>query len=337
MKQITRGSIRVVYPDGPCFAFNPYIIEVYSGADVQFTISSGGVSFVEQRAVYNGYARIDISKYLQSLFEPHRIVYLTRSVSVDIMNNTDNCSIPLKAIYGVINAAEVFNDNQSGRWFKHFPSLATLYLPEGETTSIRVSKDGGAFESYAYSSGFSSMYSIPLNAFADAQRELIIEVGDEGSNSTFDYTFDNTFFVRQGVVRHRFVVDNSSCGIFLRWVDRHGFVRQYLFKEGPEIYRLESKDVLEREYRDEHIYYGGAKVFQGKIGQRSKKVCATMVEQETFKMLSSIATSSAVELWMNDKFFPVRILHNSLVLDKKKQYQDFETEILLPDFIAQTV
>ena len=123
-------------------------------------------------------------------------------------------------------------------------------------------------------------------------------------------------------------------GIYLRWIDRHGFYQYWLFQIGDNILQVSTNgELLYQTFSDnKYAYYGVSR--QSKKMQKSIKACATLIDQDTFDMLSTLHTSPLIDLYHEGKWFPVR-LATGTVNHLRKPLQDFEIEIMLPEIISQ--
>jgi hypothetical protein len=159
---------------------------------------------------------------------------------------------------------------------------------------------------------------------------------------TFYYTLDGTQVEK---VRVRLVSENINEGIYLRWIDRHGFWNYYLFKEGNVTRNVASDGLWHRNDLGlwEPIYH-----WQQSTGRRQNltrndvlPVCAPLVDQETFDMLQDVTTSPCVDMYLgkdeNDepKWTAVTIEAGQYTKDVKKPEQDFIMNIVLPEIPIQ--
>ena len=165
----------------------------------------------------------------------------------------------------------------------------------------------------------------------------VIRLDEDLPASTFEYTFDNTFApIGDGTVINRLVVDSSECGIYLRWIDRHGFYQYWLFQIGDNILQVSTNgELLYQTFSDnKYAYYGVSR--QSKKMQKSIKACATLIDQDTFDMLSTLHTSPLIDLYHEGEWFPVRLATGTMS-HLRKPLQDFEIEIILPETISQSL
>jgi hypothetical protein len=140
-----------------------------------------------------------------------------------------------------------------------------------------------------------------------------------------------------GDVVYNFVIDDSTNGIMLKWLDAQGFYRFFLFCEGEN--ELSTKDDgvdLPVYFKGtqpigyaETKFYGKAEIAQQVKIETTKRLCAVLSEEEDRKMLDTIYAAPFV--WMVDEQgneTPVRLTRGKV--STSKGLQDYEIEITLP-------
>ena len=154
--------------------------------------------------------------------------------------------------------------------------------------------------------------------------------------STFQYTFDRTFKpLPDDAVLIKVLFNDCTKGIYLRWLDRHGFLQYWLFQEGDLTGQSSNEgEQLNVDYSNIKYVYNGMSRYQGKTYQTTRKACATLVERETFNMLSSIHSSPIVDMYIDENWIPVNIVVGSFT-DNGADLQDFEIQITMPETITQ--
>jgi AraC-like DNA-binding protein len=151
MASTTINNIRFVYPDSPCFVFNPVPVRalpvgqgvVLDRLHLEMT-GSGGDSFeVTYSMRYT--ATVDISEYLQGLYTgmlmgadidyTSQSGYSEMGQSVTIVAKALNaagtviaqCTFTLFTIWGGLKAGEIFNQHRTVTWFKNYPFTIGYY------------------------------------------------------------------------------------------------------------------------------------------------------------------------------------------------------------------
>lgn len=155
---------------------------------------------------------------------------------------------------------------------------------------------------------------------------------------TFSY-FEDEMKHTSAVPTYGIAITDDSCteGVYLRWIDRHGFYRYWLFQEGITDSKSEEygERLVDNFYGSQYGYYGVGWV-QGKNIENSKKVCAPLVSREVFYMLLSIHSSPLVDMYVDGMWTPVNV-SSGTINDSGDDLQDFEITIVLPDIISQSL
>lgn len=320
----------ITYPDETCFAFNPQIITINNlTGSVIFYVGD----YSDMRDPISGKVSIDISEYLRSLL---RFDYATRpnskNIHVQIYVDGPTFEFYINVIWGAMNIGEVFNPSRTVTMFRNFPSTISIYS-NGEInvrydaekyTSVEVEKTGLLHKDFS-------------KLFKDAKEFGMIKIlNTPEAPSTFQYTFDRTFKpLPDDAVLIKVLFNDCTKGIYLRWLDRHGFLQYWLFQEGDLTGQSSNKgEQLNVNYSNIKYVYNGMSRYQGKTYQTTRKACATLVERETFNMLSSIHSSPIVDMYIDGNWIPVNIVAGSFT-DNGADLQDFEIQITMPETITQ--
>lgn len=327
------GNITIEYPDELCFVFNQQNIVVTTSGNVTTNIY-GGKTFIDERSPYSGKVKIDISSYLRALFSPEdNQLIKSKEVTVGVRTNGYYFEFTLTCIWGVINIGEIFNGKRQVTWFRRFPFTFSMYIAAGSKMKTR-------FDEQSYSNVVSNaglVHLTPAELFPDADDFAVIRLeAGVSKGGAFEYTFDNTFRrVGDGTIINRLVIDDSECGVYLRWIDRHGFYQYYLLKDGDKVSQSANEgESMNQEYSDSKYSYNGVSRYQGRTMKRTIKACATLVNKETFNMLSTLHSSPLVDLYVNGNWVPVNIVPGSFT-DSGADLQDFEIQITMPEIITQ--
>lgn len=320
----------ITYPDETCFAFNPQIITIDNlTGSVIFYVGD----YSDMRDPISGKVSIDISEYLRSLL---RFDYTTtpnsKRIHVQIDVDGHRFEFYINVIWGAMNIGEVFNPSRTVTMFRNFPSTISIYTngkinvryDAEEYTSVEVEKSGLLHKDFS-------------ELFKDAKEFGMIKIlNTPEAPSTFQYTFDRTFKpLPDDAVFIKVLFDDCDKGIYLRWLDRHGFLQYWLFQEGELTGQSSNEgEQLNVDYSDIKYAYNGMKRYQGKTYQTTRKACATLIERETFNMLSSIHSSPIVDMYIDKNWIPVNIVAGSFT-DNGADLQDFEIQITMPETITQ--
>lgn len=328
------GDIKIEYPDELGFVFNPQNIIVtnatYLRLNILDTYSLKG--YYDFRTSYNGKVMVDISEYLKALFNVGNDQFVgIKNISVKIDTNGGSFVFTMKCIWGAMNIGEVFNPSRTVVMFRNFPSTISLY----SNGNIQTRYDG---EAYAPISVDSGLVHYALNEFFQNANDfgMIKILNTPESPSTFQYTFDRTFKpIPDDSVFIKVIFNDCTKGIYLRWLDRHGFLQYWLFQEGDLTGQSSNEgEQLNVDYSDVRYVYNGMGRYQGKTYQTTRKACATLVDRDVFNMLSTIFSSPIVDMYIDGNWIPVNIVAGSFT-DSGADLQDFEIQITMPETITQ--
>lgn len=335
MAQETINGITLTYPESPCDIFGPAVIRMQGTANrLQLDISGGGTSF---SVTYKNMSAVDISEYLQGTFSALAMgndIDYTEMVNYSELGQTVNITAKALDVDGTVLAqfdielfcvwgAHVKESRREGviTWFRNFPLTVTIFAPLN-TMSVSVADEGEAIPSTP---------------------SLI--------NVTIPTTItDNTFMVRISQQRpghlmwldvYTIKTDDTDKGVYLRWVDREGSWRYWLFKAVDETRQAASAyGAWNRiDFNNYDHNYG----WQGSSGRRQNfsrndvlPLCAPLVDQDTFDMLQDLTTSPCVDMFAGGtrtqpKWTAVTVQPGSYTKDLKKPEQDFIFNLLLPE------
>lgn len=320
----------ITYPDETCFAFNPQIITIDNlTGSVIFYVGD----YSDMREPISGKVSIDISEYLRTLLRfDYATIPNSKNIHVQIDVDGPTFEFYINVIWGAMNIGEVFNPSRTVTMFRNFPSTISIYsngeinvrYDAEEYTPVEVEKSGLLHKDFS-------------ELFEDAKEFGMIKMlNTPESPSTFQYTFDRTFKpLPDDAVLIKVLFNDCTKGIYLRWLDRHGFLQYWLFQEGDLTGQSSNEgEQLNVDYSDIKYVYNGMSRYQGKTYQTTRKACATLVERETFNMLSSIHSSPIVDMYIDENWIPVNIVAGSFT-DNGADLQDFEIQITMPETITQ--
>lgn len=312
----------IEYPEEIAFAFNPNRVKVATSEDVTFTI---GGKYADTRSAHDGKVEIDISKYLQCFVDKD---VRKETVTVTCKSSAGTASFSLLVIWGVLNVGETWNASRTVTWWKGLPFSFGMYIPDGVTVQTRY--DGNGYVDADLGSGI--VYVDPSDVWPDATEKAVIRMDSE-AGGVFDFTFDGSFGSVKAEVINRINVCECTDGIYLRWIDRHGWRQYHLFDEGD----LTQTDKAMDKVTDVHeaSYHYNADVYQGKEVEKTVKLGAPLVDVDTFEKLMTLATSPVVELYAGDDvWIPVNIA--PLTITKgSKPLNDMEFVMYYPEVMTQ--
>lgn len=358
MRKSEFSGVTVEYPDMIAFAFNPIIINVYGKTFdwVKVTVEDvqSGVSYEESREMYGDSVFFDISSYVQGFFDALESTIIDYSqkavsdsklgrkldISIDVPN--DSFCFSVFVIWGVMRIGERFNGSRKLTWFKNYPFSVSMY--SATIGNVEVIVDGKQAEPIVLAGqGLWNLIPIDINATTTLVFNL---PGNEFSASVFDHTFDVPFKeLMNNPTKIECTIDNSECGIYLRWINRHGMYCYWLFLPGEETRQVSNDGEFIRNIMQSYSfisgYHGGSGRHQRKSESITLPVCASLVDSDTYNFLFELATSPVVDMfcgyqdgvaqWMGVNVSVENYVKTSASL------QDFVCTIVLPELNLQSL
>lgn len=332
MREALLSGRTILVPDNVTFAFNPMRVKIDDAAGViSISITDGVKTFTDEREPIGGKVAFDLSLYARSFFAIDRKTMIQpKDVTCTITEGMNEYTFTTLVIWGAMNVGERFNKPRTVTWFKNFPFTFTLYVPQGAISRTRYDRNG--YSSATLQEGWNV---INPNDLFDADEFGVIRMDNYIHPSVWEYTFDETFRgVDEGTHISRLVVDECTKGIYLRWIDRHGYYQYYLFKGGDDVYQSKAQgDDVNVDYSSWYDF-GDIQVQQHKQMTNSVRACATLVDEETFKLLLGIHSSPIVDMWYDNDWLPIRV-GDATITKSGKPLQDVEIEIMLPNIVSQ--
>ena len=366
MQSTTINSIKFSWPDAPCFVFNVLPIKV-EGTLAQLTValSHGLVTKTVTYDTPNG-GIVDVREYAQTLFgdmkmggdidytDPVKIseAGITISVTLTALDG-DGVTIAthtftLFAIWGALKAGERYNQHRTVTWFENYPFTVGHYAPAGSHIAVGINGAPYTFETV----NDEGIYNVLIDDAHGGCYMTIYEMIGTLAQSTFDLTFDLTFSyeldgTQTETVRIRLVNRDINEGIYLRWIDRHGFWNYYLFKEGSGTRSVASEGNW---YRNDLNHWEEIYHWQQSAGRRQSltrndiiPVCAPLVDSDTFDMLQDVTTSPCVDMYLgldeNDlpKWTAVTIEAGQYTKEARRPEQDFIMNVVMSEIPIQSL
>ena len=350
---VSSDGIKVRYPDAISFAFNPEFIIVDKPMSLGVTISGRGKSFTDTRHEGLKDTRINMSYYLQQLFD---VINEPMSDNIGRSNTGIDVSVRLFAmsesiapyivelsfstfvIWGGIAPGETFNPSREIQWFKNMPFTFSMYSSAIYDIFARI--DGGASTKIGNTTQGLSNYEVLQNA----NREIVLSIGGQGEVvNVFDYTFDYTFRLSPSVNpvnTIKLVVNDCTDGVYLKWIDKHGFYQYYLFNQRGVNYTTSANgDAINMNFDAFGRWHNGVSR-QNKSEQQTINVYASFIEASTYFMILSLLASPVVTMLVefDDKqeWIPVKIVPQSRTMSGLS-LQDIELSVILPQSPIQTL
>lgn len=359
------GATTIEYPDEISFCFNPVVINVFgqiwAWVEVTVTDTLSRIVRSEKRALFESACFFDISFYMQSSFDLldfNKVDYSVEgacdsklgrlfSVEIDFYNPDGSMGNTFQfntfVMWGAMKVGERYNGDRTLTWFKNYPFSVGLY---SSVKSILLVKVDGVSQTNIQLSG-QKVWNISLKDIDAKDHVLLTLPGSDTGASVFDNTFDFTFKALTNLASTiKIIVDNSKYGIYLRWINRHGFYCYWLFKRGDESIQVVNDGEFIRnnmqDYSYKNGYHGGTGRKQRKTENNTLPVCAPLVDQDTYDFLFDIAMSPVVDLYAGkdangiDRWKAVNVSVGTFN-KSSRPLQDFIMTIILPETRVQSL
>ena len=354
MRQTTINGITIKYADAVGFAFLPCIIKASGSgvSSIDTTISRETKAHTYSVEAFADNCIMDYREYVQALFDGISFGNIDYSMESQKSNLGANFNITVKVknsegsniaifsyttfyVWGAMRAGETWNGRKKLTWFTHFPFSFGIYMSEAD--DILVYADGRITSKLIELAG-QGIYEITSKVLkAGAKSYSIKDYGGKIQQATFDTTFDFTFYLKTSSKYTELAVinaDNTEKGIYLRWVDRHGFYRYWLFTQGDESRAISSDTSFLRnnlgEYDDTIFGYLGANGRrQGYSREDTIPLCAPLVDSETFDFLQDLTSSPVVDMYLGSNKWQSVTIKAGTYTKTTAELQDFICNLVI--------
>ena len=354
MRQTTINGITIKYADAVGFAFLPCIIKASGSgvASIETTISRETKAHTYSVEAFADNCIMDYREYVQALFDGISFGNLdySRESQKSNLGATFNITVKVKNsegsniaifsyttfyVWGAMRAGETWNGRKKLTWFTHFPFSFGIYMSEAD--DLLVYADGRITSKLIELAG-QGIYEITSKVLkAGAKSYSIKDYGGKIQQATFDTTFDFTFYLKTSSMYTELAAikaDNTEKGIYLRWVDRHGFYRYWLFTQGDESRAISSDTSFLRnnlgEYDDTIFGYLGANGRrQGYSREDTIPLCAPLVDSETFDFLQDLTSSPVVDMYLGSNKWQSVTIKAGTYTKTTAELQDFVCNLVI--------
>lgn len=366
MRSYAKNGVTIDYPDQLGFAFNPCLIvaKCQDGVkSMRVRLSDGQSEVSEIRNGFGAYCYADVREYVQDFFDTTEFGELdytavsektkvgkTLTLMVSVVKSDDSgveTSFDVFYVWGMMKPGgqEKYNGYRTMTWFRGFPFTFGVY--SDGAAMLLLSDDGVATKVVNLSE--MGVWNVRLDDEKAQRYVMVSDYSGTLTEATFDNSFDLTFRMSGGGVFTQKlkinVRDGYSEGIYLRWIDRHGFYCYYLFKQGNESRKVQADGEFLRNnlmaYDMTYGFVGGNGRQQMKSREDTIPVCAPLVDEETFESLFDLTTSPIVDRYMGDdeqgrpRWLAVNIQAGTYVKDEKAKLQDFVCNVVMPEIQVQ--
>ena len=354
MRQTTINGITIKYADAVGFAFLPCIIKASGSgvSSIETTISRETKAHTYSVEAFADNCIMDYREYVQALFDGISFGNLdySRESQKSNLGATFNITVKVKNsegsniaifsyttfyVWGAMRAGETWNGRKKLTWFTHFPFSFGIYMSEAD--DLLVYADGRITSKLIELEGH-GIYEITSKVLkAGAKSYSIKDYGGKIQQATFDTTFDFTFYLKTSSMYTELAAikaDNTEKGIYLRWVDRHGFYRYWLFTQGDESRAISSDTSFLRnnlgEYDDTIFGYLGANGRrQGYSREDTIPLCAPLVDSETFDFLQDLTSSPVVDMYLGSNKWQSVTIKAGTYTKTTAELQDFVCNLVI--------
>lgn len=351
MRQKTINGISIRYADAVGFAFLPCIIIAGGSgvASMEATISRDDKTYTYALDAFNERCVMDYREYVQAMFdglEFGKLDYTKEtqkselgaafSISAKIKNSSGNVLATFDFttfyVWGAVRPSEVWNGHKRLKWFTHFPFSFGLYSEAA--TKILVSYNATPQRYIDIpNEGITELFHTLLDP--SSKYSIIYNYDGTIKQATFDNSFDLTFQEGDGKQSEllRIDFDDTDEGIYLRWIDRHGFYRYWLFTAGDEERAISSDTSFIRNnlaaYQDTYAYAGAYGRRQGYQREDTITLCAPLVDSDTYDLLQDLVSSPIVDMYMSDGSWQGATIKAGSYTKSTAPLQDFVCNLVL--------
>jgi hypothetical protein len=367
MRSSTFNDYTIEFPDEIAFCFNPILIRVKPNGSAALTtlaveIGCGDESVTYEVAAFDNVAIADVRQFAQGMFTRDELTQLgyaekslsstfkTMGFSITLNGSGDTFAFSCGVHWGALKyGGDTFNDYKTIKWWPAFPFTFPLEWAEGD--EVVFSKNGVPNRYMSLGEGEEDgLYNLTTELMsADAEYYDILDYNGTIKQATFDTSFDLTFYMSGGTGSKllRINVGHEDEGVYLRWVDRHGLWRHWLFKKGEE----SRKTAVDGQFVRNNLVDVGMEYGRLKGNGRQQAytrndtwpICAPLVDEDTWDMLFDLTTSPIVDMFSGyaadgttPKWVSVCVAAGTFTRAKDK-LQDFVCNISLPETPIQTL
>lgn len=353
MRHYTNNDgIRLQYTDAVWFAFLPCIIKVSGGStsrvELEFT-DGDGTTLNYALDAFKASCVVDYREYAQSFFDgivdasmdyTKEVTYSSTgkelTVGVNVYSDSGTLVMNFRFttffVWGALRQRETWNGYKRMTYFRNYPFSFGLYTTSN--VKILVSHDDMPNKYVELAGG--RIWNVNGSLIPKGARHSTIYLfWGTIEQATFDNHFDLTFSKASGTQQELMRIDISDAdkGTYLRWIDRHGFLRYWLFTEGDEKRTISSGGQFIRDNLTD--YPSGRR--QSYEREDEVALCAPLVDRDTFDFLQDLSSSPVVERFLGgDSWEPVTIKAGSYT-KTTAELQDFVCNLVINNTNIQSL
>lgn len=329
------------------WAFNPKYVTITGAGTAKYaTVSVGGNSI--QVALYNGNARVEISRLLQHCFDVDGVdAERCRTIMVGFNIADQSTQKNLIVVWGALSfgdrygkyGAFIKEGNKTAQvknlqYFKNFPFTVEMFRIE--ETVVDYAIDGSS----NYQRLFGNVEEPEITSITPADIPFVTNRLTLRCQEDMPDKSEYATMIWHLKVRH------ETEGCYLRWIDRLGFISYYLFDKGEVSTKNEpSKIEKKRPLTHAGIDFATNTRSIDITEEREMKVSAQSLDKETFEHVQSVIASPIVDMYLGkdkdgaDMWCPVTIASGTCQSSEhhRTTLQDLTFTIKLPNRTTQTL
>ena len=359
-------------PSVMAYAFNrlPFAVKNESAVYLRctFLVQLNGVELgAETREAYGGSVSANLQQYVQSAFSEislsttatasGRVVIpsqMMKTFAVLVVASatlesgtisTLNYTVGQDVIFGTMGARESSSMPSKIRLYPNLPQTFDLLANEQSKLYLEELGPGGGLVYNA---------DLPVSAIGTASGYRLVNVNMGGLGAGYKLlnvvvrptmVVNGAEVVAPAMWRTLAEIDDSTCGVYIRWLDRHGRWQYFLFTEAENSYDVKTLQEWEiATTNDPADYVDGLNDAISKMRsfQRSntRKLTAPLVDEGLRELLLSLMMAIVVDVYDGRDAEGTHLWHRVLVKPGKfseayQPLQNFSVEIEEPDVYSQ--
>ena len=340
--------------------------------------ASGKQAVVEIECAQDGTGIVDMREYVRDMFNPVNMadvdyeggeqdagtgIFLDVSITITMKDGQTFVPVDYQqdacicAVYGApkIDGKDTFNYGQHFKYWRGYPYSIGLYnwdLQSATYPSYIAFLQNNNFVGVGFDITRAGMLNQPIlyDTFNGIRGTLTIAFEEINYGTTFDKQYGYATMKNLGCIAnpndHFATMEIEECApkdpVYLRYLDRFGFLRYWLFERGDVSINVECVTSYNRN-NFMMVDSNGRGLFGGHNSYERKDVvplCANNLTREQWQTLADIHTSPFVEMLADktdEQWLEVTIAPGSYTCDRKKERQEMIVNMILPKFNGQTI
>lgn len=187
----------------------------------------------------------------------------------------------------------------------------------------------------------------PAISFPDAEKTAQYNIClEKVSSGMFDMNFNFAFPDMAKIVNEtvNMRINTDRNGLYIRWIDRFGFLQFYLFHEGKTTVKSkQASDTLQEEREFNGMYFGGMERMTEITSEETIMCCAVNLPKDILEYVKTIVCAPIADLYLGkskggtELWLPITVSSGSYTTDPKTMLSDYEIVIEKTDNVSQTL